>query len=245
MQKHLQVLEELQIHDARMLELESELKSLPEKIRSMKDDVDRVAKMLQMEAQKMSETEKFRREQEGQLKLEESGIAKARSKLQQVKSGKEHMAAQREIEGMRKIVSERDTEMLHLLEAIETTKKSMTDHNKDLAELKTHVQEEETKANARMVEISVEIAQQKQLREKLAAQVPENVIKRYCTIRMKRGLAVVRVIGGSCQGCHMTIPPQLYNILQRGNSIEVCPSCQRIVYFYEIQDTEGKEATNP
>jgi predicted nucleic acid-binding Zn-ribbon protein len=31
----------------------------------------------------------------------------------------------------------------------------------------------------------------------------------------------------------MQLPPQLFNILQRGSTIEHCPSCQRIVYFEE------------
>jgi predicted nucleic acid-binding Zn-ribbon protein len=32
----------------------------------------------------------------------------------------------------------------------------------------------------------------------------------------------------------MNIPPQLYNVLQRGVSVETCPSCHRIIYWEEI-----------
>jgi predicted nucleic acid-binding Zn-ribbon protein len=60
------------------------------------------------------------------------------------------------------------------------------------------------------------------------------VIKRYSTIRMRRGLAVVSVKNGTCQGCNMNIPPQLYNTLQRGNSLELCPNCNRIIYWARL-----------
>ena len=32
----------------------------------------------------------------------------------------------------------------------------------------------------------------------------------------------------------MNIPPQLYIVLQRGVTIETCPSCSRIIYWEEI-----------
>jgi predicted nucleic acid-binding Zn-ribbon protein len=44
----------------------------------------------------------------------------------------------------------------------------------------------------------------------------------------------VAVKNGTCQGCNMNIPPQLYNVLQRGVSIEICPSCSRIIYWEDI-----------
>jgi predicted nucleic acid-binding Zn-ribbon protein len=34
----------------------------------------------------------------------------------------------------------------------------------------------------------------------------------------------------------MNIPPQLFNMLQRGQSIETCPNCHRIVYWDRIMD---------
>ena len=71
-------------------------------------------------------------------------------------------------------------------------------------------------------------------RDKLAKDVRPDVLKRYSNIRMRRGLAVVSVRNGTCQGCNMNIPPQLYNVLQRGQTVETCPSCHRIIYWEEI-----------
>ena len=31
----------------------------------------------------------------------------------------------------------------------------------------------------------------------------------------------------------MALPPQQYIEVQRGNTLEICPSCNRILYFWE------------
>jgi len=55
-------------------------------------------------------------------------------------------------------------------------------------------------------------------------------------------VGLVAVIEGSCSGCNMKLPPQLYNILQRVESVEQCPSCQRIIYWSRIvEDAAAKQ----
>ncbi len=95
-------------------------------------------------------------------------------------------------------------------------------------------------AKARMAEIEAKIAELRAERDKLAAAVKPEVLKRYGNIRMRRGLAVVSVRNGTCQGCNMNIPPQLYIIIQRGQTIETCPSCHRIIYWEDLmKDDQG------
>ena len=93
-----------------------------------------------------------------------------------------------------------------------------------------------------MGELEGKIAEVRAERDKLAATVKPEVLKRYGTIRMRRGLAVVSVRGGTCQGCNMNIPPQLYNTLQRGQTIETCPSCHRIIYWEDLMKDPAKDA---
>ena len=45
---------------------------------------------------------------------------------------------------------------------------------------------------------------------------------------------MVGVKNGTCRGCNMNIPPQLYIVLQRGATIETCPSCHRIIYWEDL-----------
>ena len=79
-------------------------------------------------------------------------------------------------------------------------------------------------------------------RDSLTRDVRPEVLKRYSGIRIRRGLAVVGVRNGTCQGCNMNIPPQLYNVLQRGTSIETCPSCHRIIYWEDLMKDPAADA---
>jgi predicted nucleic acid-binding Zn-ribbon protein len=50
------------------------------------------------------------------------------------------------------------------------------------------------------------------------------------------GVAIIRVIDAVCQGCNMNIPPQMYNELQRRDSLKNCPSCERLIYWQNEDD---------
>ena len=234
MKEQLLLLEELQRHDAKLQELEGELKTLPEKLQSSKNDLAKMEALLEKERFELSETERFRREQEMSLKEMEGNVSKAKSKLQGVKTGKDYMAAQREIEATRKMMGDREEETLKLMGVIEAAKKTIAAHESDVSQLREHVAAQEAQTMERVREVEKTVAEARAGREQVAAKVKPDVLKRYGSIRLRRGLAVVPVVNGTCKGCHMTIPPQLYNIIQRGLSLETCPSCARIIYWEEL-----------
>jgi predicted nucleic acid-binding Zn-ribbon protein len=230
----LKQLEELQTHDAKIQELEQSLKAIPAKLASTEADLARVESLLASEGGSLKETEKYYSEQKGLVTDDEVQVAGAKHKLTQAKNSKEYMAAQREIEQRRESLASREVEIGKLVEAVEAKKKLLADRATDVQALRDSIAKDSEAARARMAEIEGKIVELRVERDKLAALVKPDMLKRYSTIRMRRGLAVVSVKDGTCQGCNMNIPPQLYNVLQRGVSIEICPSCSRIIYWEEI-----------
>ncbi len=58
------------------------------------------------------------------------------------------------------------------------------------------------------------------------------VLSRYEMLFSRRaGIAVTEAKGGTCQGCRMRLPPQLYNEIQKHLQVHFCPNCMRILYF--------------
>ena len=242
MRDQLRRLEELQQHDARIQELENALKAIPAKLASTQNDLARVETMLSTERAALVETERYYAEQKGLLTDDEQSVAGAKHKLTQAKNSKEYMAAQREIEQRRESVAGREGEIAKLVEAVEAKKKLLGDRASDVQALKDSLQKDNDAARARMSELEGKIAALRAERDALAAGIKPEVLKRYGTIRMRRGLAVVSVRNGTCQGCNMNIPPQLYNTLQRGQTIETCPSCHRIIYWEDLMKDPAAEA---
>ncbi len=61
--------------------------------------------------------------------------------------------------------------------------------------------------------------------------IEPELLKKFIKVKEKAGgVAIAAVNDAVCQGCNMNIPPQMYNELQRFDSLKICPHCQRIVY---------------
>jgi predicted nucleic acid-binding Zn-ribbon protein len=236
----LKLLIEVQRHDARIQELEGMIKVWPQKLEEMQGDLAKVEQMLDREKGQLLESESWRKRQEDQMKDEEAALLKAKQRSSMVKNAKELMANERELQTTRKLAQERQEEVLKLVDAVETAKKSIAQHADDLEGLRKHVGEEEAAAKVKVAELEAQIVEERKLREVAAARVRPDMLKKYSTIRMRRGLALVPVRNGTCQGCNMNIPPQLYNTLQRGASLELCGNCHRIIYWDKLlEDPDG------
>ncbi|HVZ87925.1 MAG TPA: C4-type zinc ribbon domain-containing protein [Polyangia bacterium] len=222
--------------------MESSLKAIPMKVASTQNDLARVEGLLSTERQALTETERYYSEQKGMLTDDEIQVAGAKHKLAQAKNSKEYVAAQREIEQRREGLTAREGEIAKLVGAVDAKKKLLASRADDVETLKGSIAKDGEVAKARMAEIEGKIAELRAERDKVAAGVKPDVLKRYSSIRMRRGLAVVSVRNGTCQGCNMNIPPQLFIIIQRGQTIETCPSCHRIIYWEDLMKDDKDAA---
>jgi predicted nucleic acid-binding Zn-ribbon protein len=245
LKEQLKLLIEVQRHDARIQELDGMKKVFPAKLEEMRADLGRVEQMLEREKAQLAESESWRRRQEDTMKDEEAALLRAKQRSSLVKNTKEMMANERELQNTRKSAQERQEEVLKLVDSLETAKKNIAQHEADLEGLRTHVTDEEQASKTKIAEIEQQIGEEKKLREVAAARVRADVMKKYSTIRMRRGLAMVPVRNGTCQGCNMNIPPQLYNTIQRGNSIELCGNCNRIIYWDKLLADGDGEPSDP
>jgi uncharacterized protein len=244
LKEQLKLLEGLQRYDARIQELEGQRKAIPERLESMRADLRRVEEMVARERAELEETERWRRDQESEIKADEGQLAKAKAKAAQVRTSKEFMATNREVETTRRMAAEAEEKLAEVVKASDAARAKIAQHEDDVARLREMVAKEEEASRTRLGSLDGDLGEAKRLRDEAARTVRADVLKKYSVIRMRRGLAVVPVKNGTCTGCHMNIPPQLYNILQRGNSIELCPSCHRIIYWDKImEDPDGRPSS--
>ena len=125
--------------------------------------------------------------------------------------------------------------MIALLDEIETA-------DAQLAAEREHGERRGAELDADAAEVEAAMAADRQRlaaaardRDAVAAEVAPDLLATYrhaCT-QQGDGVGVAAVRRAVCQGCHMNIPPQLYNELQRRDSIKNCPLCHRIIYWQE------------
>jgi hypothetical protein len=117
-----------------------------------------------------------------------------------------------------------------------------TDQEKNLLKgEKTLVSQETEKVRKAIESINKGKKEKTAIREKQASDISSRLMKKYTTLRNHRnGLAVVNVNNGVCQGCFMSLPPQQFNVLLRGDQMLDCPTCQRMMYYRELVMEEEK-----
>jgi predicted nucleic acid-binding Zn-ribbon protein len=221
---------QLQTIDTKVKELEAAIRALPQKLDPARRDLAKLESMVAAERARLGETDVWRKQQEEALARDRDAMKLAQSKLGGTRTGKEFNAATREVDFKRKAIAERETELKKVIEALTTTSSQAGAHDKDVDDLRSHIASEQTGVDSKVGELQAEVAKVSEGRGELRARIEPGWLKTYDSLTTKRGYAVSPVIKGSCQGCHMKLPPQLNNILARLESLEVCPRCGRIIY---------------
>ena len=234
MKDQLRLLLQLQAIDTRVLELKTTIAALPKPLENDKLSLAKLERMLADEKTHLAETERWRNDQEGLIASEDEAIRKAKSKVQSAKGSKDYSAASREMDNKRRARSEREDEVIKVLEALEKARADMAAHESHVARLREGVAAEEQRIAQRIAELEVEATSSAVGRDQIAAQIDAALMQRYTKVHKQRGNAVVAVRAGVCQGCHMSIPPQLANMLIARKDVQFCPRCNRIIYHEDL-----------
>ncbi|HEY7163715.1 MAG TPA: C4-type zinc ribbon domain-containing protein [Candidatus Binatia bacterium] len=178
-----------------------------------------------------AEKEKFRQEKDRSLQDEGKKAVDRRMRMNRIKNIKELQALQREIDQIKQSNAEVEDQLIKVMEEIDGVKSSIAAKEEDLAKVQSEWQQKQNEMREQVSRIDQEVAEQAQERQRIASQVGRDLISRYELIFSRRGgTAVVEVAGGICQGCYMNIPPQLWNEIIKSEKVNLCPSCQRILY---------------
>jgi predicted nucleic acid-binding Zn-ribbon protein len=230
LQKHLKTLEELQEIDLKADGLHGEKEVVLGEIAALEQ---RVAEAQAALAAKNAEIEALTAEKEeldANLVVEGENIVRSETRLKEIKTQKEYQAVSKEITSARKLTQELEEQVLQKLGRAEELRGEVAAMETDLKALEENTSAQKAELTARVEQLEAEVAADAAAREAAVKSLPASVMKRYNTLRVqRRGIAVVEARDGSCLGCNMQLPPQLYNSLFRGDDLITCPHCQRVL----------------
>ncbi|MDR0477424.1 MAG: C4-type zinc ribbon domain-containing protein [Desulfobulbaceae bacterium] len=236
MNKHIAQLVQLQGLDLELDKIDNgiraEQEALAERVQSIADREEAVKEL----AAAIKEKEKEKKLLEDTMADKQDQVRDRQSKMMRVQTSREQQAILREIEEAKKLVKEHEDHILAIMQEVEKMQARIAEE-KNLIAGETTLAAEESKRVRRTVEEITTAKKTKQARRNQeAAQIDAALLRKYEMLRQRRhGIAITNVDQEVCQGCHMKLPPQQYNLLLRGDSIHECPSCQRIVYYRSQQ----------
>lgn len=229
---------ELQKIDAAVLEIEKGAETIPKKIRELEDGLDvHRAELGALNA----EAEALRKEQidiEAQSSEESQKHRKWKTRLNDIKSPREYQALSRELELGERQVRDADERALTIMQDIEDKQGHIDKKAKELAGFEEEVRAKVKDLRTAHQKLRTDAEAAKTGRDAVVAKMTEGLLKKYERVRKYAGgIAVAKVADGTCLGCNMRLRAQHVVELQRCESIETCPNCQRMLVHGELIDS--------
>jgi predicted nucleic acid-binding Zn-ribbon protein len=224
-------LTELQVIDQEIAKLDAEKDTKLAGLREFEVVFEERESSINELKEKIEAAEMRRRELEAELSDELSRLKERQSKMMQVQTNREYQSLLKEIEDGKKSNKDREENVVKLMEVAEADTKIMNEQASTIEEEKKALEEESKSAQKFATAIEKKKARIMKKRNSKAKEVKTPLLRKYDMLRERRnGKAVVQVIKGVCQGCFMSIPPQQFNDIMKGDRMYNCPTCQRILY---------------
>jgi hypothetical protein len=235
-QKNLQVLDELQEIDLRLDGIAGDRDSLIAEMTVLDQQIAAARQDILAKEEELSSLDAEKQGFEETLAAESENIVRSEARLKEIKTQKEYLAVSKEITAARKMKGELEEQLLQKIGQLEELKAEVADQRGNLAQLEGNIAAQKAEVQGKVDALDHGLAEDRLARDQKAASLPAAVLKRYGTLRSnRRGLAVAEARDGSCLGCNMNIPPQLFNTLYRGTELITCPHCQRMLILKQQQ----------
>lgn len=232
--ENIQTLLELQEIDRQLLALEKAKGDLPKTLEELKHKVTELTGVYDQRAAHLSNSERQRRGAESALALAKERKKKYETQLYAVKTNKEYDAVTLEIEHTEKEIDQSETQILEALEAEEKLKAEVAQYEEQLKTAQQERGEQEALLNQHMEQNKHEVERLQSARQGLLVSVTPALLRSYERIsRGKDGLALVKIVRGSCGGCSTRITSQRAMEIREMREIYYCESCGRILIWQE------------
>ena len=232
MLEDLKILVDLQEVDVRIHEIRKSKERLPRLVK-LAGETFRDVEAARIAAQEAyDKVTKERREAETSIQDETGHLTKLKLRSTEIKTNKEYFAHLKEIEDCQKRISKLEESVLGFMEGVEKAEAELNEKKKLAADEEVKFNENKINIEKRFEDDDRALAEMTAKRAELMPKISKEAAEQYRDVhRRYPDSAVVEAVNGNCMGCRMTIPPQIFNNVKKGETIVRCFNCQRILYF--------------
>jgi len=217
--------------ESHLRQLDSEIAALPGLRQELEERLARERARLDGARADLEQSQKTRRQLETEVQDLEGKRSRYKGQLMEVKTNKEYTAMLHEIEGVEREISSREDRILEEMERAEALQGDVRREEADFRQVEATAATEKAALDAREKQLGEQRARQVEERDTIAASVPEQPLQLYQRIAGFRGSGVAEARDGMCQTCHVKLRLQMWVELRHNETLQQCPSCQRILYY--------------
>jgi uncharacterized protein len=236
LKEKLLLLVRIQECDSQLVKLSAKKKTIPEDIEKLNQEFSSFEEGIKKNKVKYDEFKTRHTENENKIKKINEGIVKTKERMLEVKNNKEYQAMLKEIDTAESSRGEVETSIISLLEELDKLSALVKKDEEILKQGRNKYEQEKKVLEDDLNAVDSDGVTWEQKRVELQKNIPDDLLSRYERIKKRnKGVGVTSVWKATCNGCHMNIPPQLYNELQRSEELFSCPNCNRIIYFQDLE----------
>jgi len=225
----------LQQLDTRIAELERQLAALDDGS-ALRAELEQMRAQSESQAVELRGLEKELLDTELKMKSFEEKKAGFERKMYsgQVSNPKELGDMQREVEMLRRSISDLEDKALTFIDQVEERRRTHAGARRALEEGEQRLAQVTERFERENARCRGELDEASSRRAAAAAIVPREALKRYEDLLPRKGnLAIVEASGGICHGCHVSLATDLARDLRRSNELRYCDTCGRILHLPE------------
>jgi uncharacterized protein len=236
----------LQEVDSRLLELQREIATLPKHIAAIEKKLIAHQRKLEADQAALVANQKDRKKCESEIQIQEQKISKLKDQMLQAKTNEQYRAFQHEIEFCEKEIRRLEDHILELMGESEPLEKNVKAAEAALKVEKQQVESEKTDARQRTAADQKAVAELQTERKEIVGTISAPVYRQYDRLRkLRNNIAIAEAQDGRCLACHMTLRPQFFLDLKKGDQVLACENCNRILYYIApvaVEDLTGEPA---
>jgi hypothetical protein len=233
LKNQLALLAELQAIDSQIDKHENDLAKFPAEAQEIARKLVTVRRELDEAESELKTIQETQKKKEAELATEQEKIKRTEKKLLNIKNQKEYNALTREVKLGKKVEGELEEALLELMNRSEALNKEIEKKTRIRDELESGLDQKRAEAKKAASDAESELTKLNESKAELSKDIKTQYLKRYGTIKQVRGTAIAEVHDGTCNACHMSVPPQLAIKVFKQEELIICPNCQRMLYVRE------------
>ncbi|HEX5748621.1 MAG TPA: C4-type zinc ribbon domain-containing protein [Archangium sp.] len=237
MREKLKALAELQKVDLEVASLRKAADVHPRQLAELERELGAARSAIEAERTRVADIERQKTTLEQNISDEKDKVKKWEARLAEQRSTREYSALAREIDIAKKANQTMSEELVEITKTLGAAREAVKAKEIEFSARQEQLSARMTDLRGKQSQAEGQVKTLEGKRSTVAAGVDATLLRRYETIRKKKLPAMVGVVAGTCQGCNMNVPPQLYNTLRVTLGTDICPSCNRIIYAVEALET--------
>lgn len=232
MQQDLALALRLQAIDRKIATLETEIAALPKHIAEIEKKLVAHTQRLEADKNALAANQRNRKKLEGDIQVHEQKISKLRDQMLGAKNNEQYKAFQNEIAYAQGEIRKCEDQILEFMEKDEPLDKAVKTAEAALKAEQKQVEAEKVRARERSAATATELKQHQAERQEVGSQMSAAFLREYERLRKKsKGTPIADATEGRCDACQMTLRPQFFQDLRKGDQILFCESCGRILTY--------------